>query len=125
MNNEQLDVLKRRMHYSLDDWNHSESDVERLVYFISYLSPHNMHKGAHAIEELVQRTADAAYKEGTEHLVQMDAAGRKKVICEACGDVKPHQTVSEPTLEELTANSTPFDSKRFLKAAAALKEEEL
>lgn len=45
------DLMKKR-HWSLDQWKYSKDIIDRTVYLINYLSPHNLWKGYEAIQQI-------------------------------------------------------------------------
>lgn len=72
---------ERRRHKDYTEWKDSTDKIERLVYFINYLSPHNIWKGAEAIEELLTETIDQAVTQALER-VEKEVIGKREIINE-------------------------------------------
>lgn len=47
-----LEEILKKKDWTMEQWKNSEDIIDRTVYFISYLSPHNLWKGYEAIQNL-------------------------------------------------------------------------
>lgn len=54
-----------------EEWKNSENEIERMAYWINWLSPHNLHKAKPALEELLRHTREEAKKDEDEKIIKM------------------------------------------------------
>lgn len=63
-----IEELVRRKDWTGEQWKNSPDKIDRLAYFISYLSPHNLWKAVEAIEEFKREELSLQQKELRGHL---------------------------------------------------------
>ncbi len=89
---------KKLINKPYHEWKNDEDVITRTVYFISYLSPHNLWKGYKAIQDLLKKRDEqyameiSAYKSNEEQRMTVFKAGlikeiegmKKKMCCDEC-----------------------------------------